>query len=81
MLTVLAVGFLPIASCTENIDFSSEFEDKVTVNLILENKETQELTLATTRNPVISVTRRSPTLTCGCLTEKRKSAGSLTSAG
>ena len=51
MLTVLAVGFLPIASCTENIDFSSEFEDKVTVNLILENKETQELTLCHNTEP------------------------------
>ncbi len=51
MLTVLAVGFLPIVSCTEDIDFSSEFEDKVTVNLILENKETQELTLCHNTEP------------------------------
>ncbi len=51
MLTVLTVGFFPIVSCTESIDFSSEFEDKVTVNLILENKETQELTLCHNTEP------------------------------
>lgn len=34
-----------IISCTEEINFSSVYEKMVTVNLILENKDTQELTL------------------------------------
>lgn len=39
------------ASCTEDIDFSNEFERKVTVNLILENADTQELTLCYNSDP------------------------------
>ncbi len=40
-----------VVSCTENIDFSSEFEKKVTVNLILENKDIQELSLCYNAEP------------------------------
>ena len=40
-----------VASCTETIDFSSEFEKEVTVNLILENKYIQELTLCYNAEP------------------------------
>lgn len=38
-------------SCTEGIDFSDEYEKKVTVNLILEDKDTQELSLCFNAEP------------------------------
>ncbi len=45
LLAVVAV------SCTEEIDFSSALEKKVVVNLILENRDTQELTLCYNSRP------------------------------
>ena len=44
-LTKSILCLMAVTSCTESIDLSSEFERKVTVNLILENKDSQELTL------------------------------------
>lgn len=38
-------------SCTETINFSSEFEKKITANLILENKDIQELSLCYNLEP------------------------------
>lgn len=45
------VTLVTAVSCTETIDFSSEFEKKITVNLILENKDIQELSLCYNAEP------------------------------
>lgn len=45
------VTLVTAVSCTETIDFSSEFEKKITANLILENKDIQELSLCYNLEP------------------------------